>query len=73
MTSTRMSPDQGVLEVQVRVLEHALYSSEYRFNSLARAVFEARLVTLRLAMFANQMPATQHPPVGARPAARARP
>jgi hypothetical protein len=68
-----MTTEQGVLDVQVRVLEQALHSPEYRFNSLARAVFEARLVTLRLAMFANQMPATQHPPVGARPAARARP
>jgi hypothetical protein len=54
-----MTTDQGVLDVQVRVLEQALRSPEYRFNSLARAVFEARLVTLRLASIAAKAPPAQ--------------
>ena len=51
-----MATDQGVLDVQVRVLEQALHSPEYKFNSMARAVFEARLVTLRLASIAAETP-----------------
>ena len=67
-----MTTDQGVLDVQVRVLEQALHSPEYRFNSLARAVFEARLVTLRLAMLATETPPAQLRAINARPAAQAR-
>ena len=68
-----MATDQGVLDVQVRVLEQALHSPEYRFNSLARAVFEARLVTLRLAMLATETPSAQLQAINARPAMQARP
>ena len=54
-----MTTDQGVLDVQVRVLEKALYSPAYRHNALARAVFEARLLTLRLAAIAAKPPSVQ--------------
>lgn len=67
-----MTTDQDVTDVQVRVLEQALHSPEYRFNSLARAVFEARLVALRLAMFAAETPTTQHQALNAHPSAQAR-
>ena len=67
-----MTTDQGVLDVQVRVLEQALHSPEYRFNSLARAVFEARLVTLRLAMLATETPSAQLQAINRRPAVQAR-
>ena len=67
-----MTTDQGVLDVQVRVLEQALHSPEYRFNSLARAVFETRLVTLRLAMLATETPSAQLQAINTRPAMQAR-
>ena len=54
-----MATDQGVLDVQVRVLEQALHSPEYKFNAAARAVFEARLITLRLASIAAEAPLAQ--------------
>ena len=54
-----MTTDQGVLDVQVRVLEEALHSPAYRHNALARAVFEARLLTLRLAAIAVEAPLAQ--------------
>ena len=67
-----MTTDQGVLDVQVRVLEQALHSPEYKFNATARAVFEARLVTLRLAMLATERPSAQLRAINTRPAAQAR-
>ena len=67
-----MTTEQGVLDVQVRVLEQALHSPEYKFNATARAVFEARLVTLRLAMQATERPSAQLQAINTRPAAQAR-
>ena len=67
-----MTTEQGVLDVQVRVLEQALHSPEYRYNSLARAVFEARLVTLRLAMLATERPSAQLQAINSRSAVQAR-
>ena len=67
-----MTTDQGVLDVQVRVLEEALHSPAYRHNALARAVFEARLVTLRLATIAAEAPLAQAHALNARLAKQAR-
>ena len=67
-----MATDQGVLDVQVRVLEQALHSPEYKFNSMARAVFEARLVTLRLASIAAETPLAQPRTLNTRLAKQAR-
>lgn len=67
-----MTTDQDVTDVQVRVLEQALHSPEYRFNSLARAVFEARLITLRLAIIAAEAPLAQAQTLNARLAKQTR-
>ena len=67
-----MTTEQGVLDVQVRVLEQALHSPEYKFNPLARAVFEARLVSLRLASIAAEAPLAQAQTLDARLAKQAR-
>ena len=67
-----MTTDQGVLDVQFRVLEQALHSPEYKFNPTARAIFEARLVTLRLASIAAEAPLAQAQPLNARLAEQAR-
>jgi hypothetical protein len=72
MASAYMPLDQGVLDVQVRVLEQALHSPEYRFNAAARAVFEARLITLRLASIATEAPLAQARTLSARLAKQAR-
>ena len=56
-----MATDRDVLDVQVRVLEEALYSPQFKHNTLARQVFEARLIELRLATLASETPvAPQH-------------
>ena len=67
-----MATDQSVLDVQVRVLEQALHSPEFKFNAAARAVFEARLITLRLASIAAEAPLTQARTFNARLAKQAR-
>ena len=67
-----MTTDQGVLDVQVRVLEQALHGPEFKHNSLARAVFEARLLTLRLAISAAEAPSVQRRVLNARLAEYAR-
>jgi hypothetical protein len=54
-----MATDLGVLGVQVRVLEEALHSREFRHNALARAIFEARLLALRLDSMAAETPSVQ--------------
>ena len=56
-----MTTEQDVLDVQVRVVEEALYSPEFKHNTVARQVFEARLIELRLAGVASETPvAPQH-------------
>ena len=54
-----MRTDRDGLSLQVRVLEQALNSQEFRHNSLARAVFEARLMALRLDGIAVETPSAQ--------------
>ena len=51
-----MTTDRDVLDVQVRVLEEALHSPDFKHNALARQVFEARLIELRLASVASETP-----------------
>jgi hypothetical protein len=54
-----ITTDQEVLAVQVRMLEQALHSREFRHHELARAIFEARLLALRLASMAAETPSVQ--------------
>ena len=54
-----MATDLGVLSAQVRLLENTLHSPEFKHNELARAVLEARLLTLRLESMAAETPSVQ--------------